>query len=143
MSEERAHNEKPVTYVEVIGDTVYGKHLITTIAISISFSLIGFFIGKQIFPSIAPEEMVKSYSLLLGIAGSLVALFINTILFKPKRTLNEVPSTSDELEDVYKQLRFDIEEERQSILNDPVTAQEMKEQGIYNMFIKEKEDKQK
>lgn len=143
MSEEKTHNEKPVTYVEVIGDTVYGKHLITTIAISVSFSLIGFFIGKQIFPSIAPAEMVQSYSLLLGIAGSLIALLINTLLFKPKRILNEVPSTSDELEDVYKKLQFDMEEERQSILDDPVTAHEMKDQGIYNMFIKEEGDKQK
>ncbi|MEI3614587.1 hypothetical protein [Pseudogracilibacillus sp. SO30301A] len=79
MSEEKTHNEKPVTYVEVIGDTVYGKHLITTITISVSFSLIGFFIGKQIFPSIAPAEMVQSYSLLLGIAGSLIALILNTL----------------------------------------------------------------
>ena len=143
MSNDRTNSEKPVTYVEVIGDTVYGKHLITTIAISVSFSLIGFFIGKQIFPQIAPEAMVKSYSLLLGIAGSLIALVINTFLFKPKRTLDEVPSTSDELEDVYKKLHFDIEEERKSILDDPVIANEMKEQGIYSMFIKDGEDKQK
>ncbi len=143
MTKEKTENEKPITYVEVIGDTVYGKHLITAITISVSFSLIGFFIGKQIFPAIAPAEMVQSYSLLLGIAGSLIALIINTFLFKPKRTLNEVPSTSNELEDVYQKLHFDMEEERQSILDDPVTAQEMKNQGIYNMFMKEEEDKQK
>ncbi|TQS76268.1 hypothetical protein DX933_02255 [Ornithinibacillus gellani] len=143
MTEEKIDHDKNRTYVEVIGDTVYGKHLIMTITISVSFSLIGYFIGKQVFPSIAPAEMVKSYALLLGIAGSLIALFINTLLFKPKRTLNEVPNTSDELENVYKQLHFDIEEERQSILDDPVIAQEMKEQGIYNMFMKEEEDKQK
>ncbi|MEI3613118.1 hypothetical protein [Pseudogracilibacillus sp. SO30301A] len=68
---------------------------------------------------------------------------LKTLLFKPKRTLNEVPSTSDELEDVYRKLQFDMEEERQSILDDPVIAQEMKDQGIYNMFIKEEGDKQK
>lgn len=142
MSEERKDNEKTITYVEVIGDTVYGKHLIITIALSVTLSLIGYFIGQRIFPSIAPEEMVQSYSLLLGIAGSLVALLINTFLFKPKRTLNEVPNTSDELEEVYKSLRLDIEEDRQSIKADPVLAQEMKDQGIYDMFMNEKEDKQ-
>ena len=138
MPEEQ--NEK-VEYVEVIGDTVYGKHLITTITLSIALSLIGFLIGKQIFPQIAPDQMVNSYSLMLGIAGSLIALVANTLLFKPKRTLNETPSTSAEITEVYKQLQFDIEEERESIKNDPVIAQEMKEQGIYEMFMKEEEEK--
>lgn len=131
------------TFVEVIGDTVYGKHLIITIGISIFLGLAGFFIGNKIFPSIASEEMTKSYSLLLGIAGSLMALIINTLLFKPKRSLNEVPSTSAELSEVYETMQFDMEEERQSILNDPVIAKEMKEQGIYDMFMKDEEDKLK
>ncbi|GGN51730.1 MULTISPECIES: hypothetical protein [Oceanobacillus] len=137
MAQQQKNKE---SYVEVIGDTVYGKHLIATISLSISLSLIGFFIGKQIFPHIAPEQMVKSYSLLLGIAGSLIALLINTLLFKPKRILNETPNTSAELTAVYQKLQFDIEEEREAILNDPVTAQEMKEQGIYDMFMEEKRE---
>ncbi|MBP2076989.1 hypothetical protein [Oceanobacillus polygoni] len=143
MSADREKTEEIDTYVEVIGDTVYGKHLISTIGISITLSLVGFFIGKSIFPKIAPEEMVQSYSLLLGIAGSLLALITNTLLFKPKRTLNEMPSTSDELGEVYKKLQFDMEEERKSILNDPVTIKEMKEQGIYDMFIQDEEDRRK
>lgn len=143
MSVDREKTEGIDTYVEVIGDTVYGRHLISTIGISITLSLVGFFIGKSIFPKIAPEEMVQSYSLLLGIAGSLLALIMNTLLFKPKRTLNEMPSTSDELGEVYKKLQFDMEEERKSILNDPVTIKEMKEQGIYDMFIQDEEDRRK
>ncbi len=71
----------------------------------------------------------------------MIALFTNTLLFKPKRTLNETPSTSDEISEVYRKLQFDIEEERQAIMDDPVIAQEMKEQGIYDMFMKEQEDK--
>ena len=138
MSEKQHKNEE---YVEVIGDTVYGRHLIITITLSISLSLIGFLIGKQIFPNIAPEQMVNSYSLMLGIAGSLIALLTNTLMFKPKRILNETPSTSAEISEVYKQLHFDIDEERESIKNDPVIAKEMKEQGIYDMFMKEEEEK--
>lgn len=135
--------KESITYVEVIGDTVYGKHLMITIGLSIATSLLFFYIGKQFFPLVAPEEMVQSYALLLGIAGSLLALVINTFLFKPKRTLNEVPNTSDELEEVYEKLHLDIEEDRQSIKDDPVLMKEMKEQGIYEMFMKEEEDKQK
>lgn len=144
MSQENNYQEEnSITYVEVIGDTVYGKHLIFTIVISISASLLGYFIGGKVFPSIAPEQMVRSYSLMLGILGSLLALVINTVLFKPKRTLNEVPNTSDELEEVYKKLGLDIEEERESIKNDPVIIEEMKQQGIYEMFMKEEGEKQK
>ncbi|WP_339227072.1 hypothetical protein NSQ77_16200 [Oceanobacillus sp. FSL K6-2867] len=143
MSAGKEKDERIISYVEIIGDTVYGKHLISTIGMSITLSLAGFFIGKGIFPKIAPEEMVQSYSLLLGIAGSLFALVINTLLFKPKRTLNEIPSTNDELTEVYKKMQFDIEEERESIMNDPVLKKEMKEQGIYDMFIQDEEDRRK
>jgi len=129
------------TYVEVIGDTVYGKHLMMTIIISVSLSLAGFFLGREvIFLSIAPEEMIQSYSLLVGIAGSLSGLIVNALLFKPKRTLNEKASTSDELSSTYEKMQLDINEERESILHDPVTAQEMKEQGFYDMFINEQEN---
>ncbi|AXI10256.1 hypothetical protein CUC15_15525 [Oceanobacillus zhaokaii] len=128
------------TYVEVIGDTVYDKHLIATICISLIFSLGAFLIGKSIFPRFAPETMVQSYSLLLGIAGSLVGLVVNALLFKPKRTLNETANTSEELKEVYEELQFDLAEERVAILNDPVLHKEMKELGIAEMYLAEKED---
>ncbi|WP_152655408.1 hypothetical protein [Oceanobacillus sp. CFH 90083] len=136
------------TYVEIIGDTVVGKHLIVTIFISVVLSFVGFFTGREfIFPRIAPEEMIQSYSLLSGIAGSVTGLLINTFLFKPKRTLNETVSTNNELSEIYEKLQLDMEEERASILNDPVTAREMKEQGFYDMFIsdekKEHDEKKK
>ncbi|RDW15477.1 hypothetical protein [Oceanobacillus chungangensis] len=128
------------TYVEVIGDTVYDKHLIATICISLIFSLGAFLIGKNIFPRFAPETMVQSYSLLLGIAGSLVGLVVNALLFKPKRTLSESANTSEELKEVYDELQFDLAEERIAILNDPVLHKEMKELGIAEMYLAEKED---
>lgn len=128
------------TYVEVIGDTVYDKHLIATICISLIFSLGAFLIGKSIFPRFAPETMVQSYSLLLGIAGSLVGLVVNALLFKPKRTLSETANSSEELSKVYEELQFDLAEERIAILNDPLLHKEMKELGIAEMYLAEKED---
>lgn len=134
--------KKSQSYVEIIGDTVVGKHLILTIMISVALSFLGFFAGRElIFPRIAPEEMIQSYSLLLGIAGSITGLLINTFLFKPKRTLNETASTNSELSEIYEKLQLDMEEERESILKDPVTIQEMKEQGFYEMFIPDEEEK--
>jgi uncharacterized membrane protein YgaE (UPF0421/DUF939 family) len=135
---EAGDTKKRVNYVEVIGDTVYGKHLIISIIISISFSLGLFHLGKFIFTQLAPENMVQSYSLLLGIAGSLIALLVNALLFKPKRKLLETSGTNEELGIVYSNLQLDLEAERESISNDPVTMEEMKEQGIYDMFFPRK-----
>jgi len=141
--QDKENNSQPESYVKVIGDTVYGKHLIAAICISVFLSLTGFFTGKAIFPYIAPDTMVQSYSLLLGIAGSLIGLLLNTFLFKPKRKLNETQGTNEELKEVYDELKLDIEEEREAILNDPVTMEEMKEQGIYDMFLSNEEGKHK
>ncbi|GIO18088.1 hypothetical protein J18TS1_11880 [Oceanobacillus oncorhynchi subsp. incaldanensis] len=133
---EEPEQKRSQAYVEIIGDTVVGKDLIMTISISVVLSFLGFFAGRElIFPRIAPEEMILSYSLLSGIAGSVTGLLVNTFLFKPKRTLNETASTNAELSEIYEKLQLDMKEERDSILNDPVTVAEMKEQGFYEMFI--------
>ncbi|WP_339179847.1 hypothetical protein [Oceanobacillus sp. FSL W7-1293] len=133
---EEPEQKRSQAYVEIIGDTVVGKDLIMTISISVVLSFLGFFAGRElIFPRIAPEEMILSYSLLSGIAGSVTGLLVNTFLFKPKRTLNETASTNAELSEIYEKLQLDMKEERDSILNDPVTMAEMKEQGFYEMFI--------
>lgn len=133
---EEPEQKRSQAYVEIIGDTVVGKDLIMTISISVVLSFLGFFAGRElIFPRIAPEEMILSYSLLSGIVGSVTGLLVNTFLFKPKRTLNETASTNAELSEIYEKLQLDMEEERDSILNDPVTTAEMKEQGFYEMFI--------
>ena len=133
--------QKEVEYVEVLGDTVYANHLIITIIVSGSFGLGGFLLGQKIFPGIAPENMANSYSLLLGIAGLVIALIINSFLFKPKRKLVEEESTGDKLLEIFGDYGLDIEEEREAIKNNPDILKELKDQGIYNMFFNDKEVK--
>jgi uncharacterized membrane protein YgaE (UPF0421/DUF939 family) len=99
-----------------------------------------FYLGKFIFPKVAPENMVQSYSLLLGIAGSLIALIVNALLFKPKRKLLETAGSEEELRVIYNNLQLDLESERENIANDPVIIEEMQEQGIYDMFFSGKGD---
>jgi len=135
------YNEENKEYVEVLGDTVYGKHMIITIIVSVFLGLGGFLLGQQIFPNIAPENMVNSYSLLLGIAGLVIALLINSILFKPKRKLIEEEGTGEKVNEVFEDYQMNIDEEREAIKNNPIVVNEMKEQGIYNMFFPEKEDR--
>ncbi|ALC88980.1 hypothetical protein AM500_03585 [Bacillus sp. FJAT-18017] len=134
------HDSDPHEYIEVLGDTVYGKHMIITIVVSVFLGLGGFLLGKEIFPNIAPENMVSSYSLLLGIAGLVIALIVNSFLFKPKRRLVEEESSVEKIHEIFHDYQLDLDEERKEIKNNPVVEKEMKEQGIYNMFFPEKEE---
>lgn len=136
---QKTSDGKEFEFVEVLGDTVYGKHLIVTILVSGSLGLGGFLLGQRIFPYIAPENMQNSYSLLLGVAGLVLSLIINSLLFKPKRKLVEEESTEDKLKEIFDDYGLNLDEEREAIKNDPAILKELKEQGIYNMFFSEKE----
>lgn len=132
--------KKEIEYVEVLGDTVYGRHMLITVIVSGSLGLGGFLIGKQIFPKVSPENMVDSYSLLLGIAGLVMALVINSFLFKPKRKLVEEESTGDKISELFEESGLSITEERESIKNNPIILKEMKELEVYNMFFPDREE---
>lgn len=137
--QQKNNEQNEIEYVEVLGDTVYGKHMITTIFVSGILGLGSFLIGQNIFPKIAPEEMINSYSLLLGIGGLVLSLIINALIFKPKRKLIKEESTVDKINEIFEDYGLNIEEEREAIKNDPVIMKEMKEQGIYNMFFSNEE----
>lgn len=128
---------KDAKYLEILGDTVLPANILYSVVISLVFSLGGFFIGKRIFPLIASEKMINSYSLLLGIAGSLIALVICSRLFKPNRILNESEGSTEGVLEAYRDLQLDAQEEMENIINDPVTRKEMEELGILKNFVKE------
>ncbi|USG66623.1 hypothetical protein NDK47_04800 [Brevibacillus ruminantium] len=117
-------------YIEILGDTVVPSRLLLSVIISIVASLGCYFLGKAIFPAIASEKMVPSYSLLLGIGGSLVALVINARFFTPSRVLTEAETSSEGFEEILLDLQADPKEEYDLIKNDPVTRKEVEELGI-------------
>lgn len=122
-------------YIEILGDTVVPKNLLYSVLISICFSLGGYLLGQVIFPLFAGERMVSSYSLLLGIAGCLMGLVINSRLFKPTRILKEAEATQEDIDEIFKDLQLNPEEEYEMIKKDPVTKKEMEELGIIDKFI--------
>ncbi|MEW9671825.1 hypothetical protein [Ammoniphilus sp. 3BR4] len=134
---ERVDEVKDEEYLEILGDTVLPANILYSVLISLFFSLGGFFIGKRVFPLISSEKMINSYSLLLGIAGSVLALVICSRLFKPNRILNESEGTSEGILEAYRDLQLDAQEEMENIINDPVTRKEMEELGILKNFVKE------
>jgi uncharacterized membrane protein (UPF0182 family) len=121
-------------YLEILGDTILPNHLLLAILLSVSVSLGGYNIGLRLFPSIANDNMVASYSLLLGILGSVLSLIISSIIFKPKRVLIEEETSSESMKQVFEDLQLDPVEELRLIENDPVTKKELEELGVLNSF---------
>lgn len=136
----RDRGQQAGEFVEVLGDTVYGKDLIFSIIGSAFLGMGGFLLGKQIFPIFAAENMINSYSLLTGIAGLVIALIINSFLFKPKRKLIEEKGTAGQVKEIFDDYQLDLDQERKAIRDNPAIMKEMKEQGIYEMFFPRKGD---
>ena len=135
-STEKQTGKSNETYLEVLGDTVVPSSILLSVVISKTFSIGGYFVGKSIFPSIAEPKMVASYSLLLGIAGSVLALILCAKLFKPSRILKEEESSVESFQEILRDMQVDAKEEYQLIVNDPVTRKEMEELGILDTFKK-------
>ncbi|BDH61674.1 hypothetical protein MTP04_18040 [Lysinibacillus sp. PLM2] len=131
---EESKGEHKEQYVEILGDTISGNQLITAIIFSVLISLAGFLIGQWIFPQIADEQMVDSYSLLLGIAGTVIMLVINSFIFRPKRILVDEEISYENMEEVFSSLQLDIDEELRLIEEDPTTKKELEDLGVLSIF---------
>jgi len=129
-----AKREQRQEYIEILGDTVVPSRILLSVIISILFSIGGFFLGKTIFPRLAEAKMVPSYSLLLGIGGSVLALVLCARLFQPSRILRETETSSEGLEEVLLDLQADPKAEYELLKDDPVTRKELEELGILDLF---------
>jgi hypothetical protein len=127
-------NNNTKTYLEILGDTILPNQLLLAILLSVGVSLGGYNIGLWLLPSFASENMVASYSLLIGISGSVISLVICSIIFKPKRLLIEEETSSESMKQVFEDLQLDPIEELKLIENDPVTKKELEELGVLNSF---------
>lgn len=139
METEMVRKEQQATtskkeYIEILGDTVVPVRILSAIVISICLSIGCYFLGKSFFPKIAEAKMVGSYSLLLGIAGSVLGLIICANLFKPSRILTEEETSSEGLEEILLSMQVDPKAEYDLIKDDPVTKKEMEELGILETF---------
>lgn len=121
-------------FLEILGDTIVPNQLLLAIILSVSISLGGYNIGLRIFPAIASENMVASYSLLLGIVGTVLSLALCSIIFKPKRILLEEETSFESMREVFEDLQLDPREELKLIENDPITKKELKDLGVLKHF---------
>lgn len=134
MKKENSKSNRSEEFVEIMGDTVSPTNVIFSIFISVALGLGGYLVGKQFFPMIADESMVKSYSLLLGIFGCVMALVLNAFLFRPKRVLTESQPNIEDSKRLLRDLQVDLDEEYEVIKHDPATRKEMEELEMLDTF---------
>ncbi len=125
------------TYADVWGDRVKVKSMLAAMLIGVVICLSMFMLGKHILAATSIDEsMANSYSLLFGVAGSLISAVISGILFKPQRELNEEDIETDDKASIIKELNLDMKEEAEALaFTDRKTIQEMKELGLYDVFV--------
>lgn len=134
MPQQQSTSDVKKNYFEILGDTILPKSLILAIIFNIFVSLGAYNLGLKFFPAVASENMVASYSLLVGILGGLFSLFICSLVIKPNRVLVEEHSSVDGMREAFHDLNLDPHEELEHIENDPITKKELEELGVYQQF---------
>lgn len=136
-SGQQATAENNEELVEVWGDTVSLSALIKSILIGAIFS-VSFFYASQLFLTkiVENQTLAHAYSMLCGLVGCLIAGFVCSILFKPKREILESENQSMEWFDL---LIEQWEKEGKSIgeldeLPEKI-VQELKELNLYDAFL--------
>lgn len=123
--------------VEVWGDTVSLSALIKSILIGASLSLCFFYYSQWVLDQVVENKnLAHAYSMLFGLLGCLLAGFICSILFKPKRKILESDHQSMQwFDDLIEQW----EKEGKSIgtvqdLPEKI-VQELKDLNLYDAFV--------
>ncbi|HCA5188314.1 TPA: hypothetical protein MW240_000158 [Acinetobacter baumannii] len=123
--------------VEVWGDTVSFPALVKSILIGAVLS-VSFFYSSQwaLDKFVENQSLAHAYSMLCGLLGCLIAGFICSILFKPKREILESENQSMEWFEI---LIGQWEKEGKSIgeIHDlpEKIVQELKELNLYDAFV--------
>lgn len=119
-------------FAEVWGDTVVLKELFLASIIGIDFTMAFFIVGSQFFASREglDPQLAKGYSLMVGIGGCILAAFISSKLFRPKRIIANSMDQSNII-GILKEEGCNIEEEIQAFKEAKgQELEEMKELGF-------------
>jgi len=122
--------------VEVWGDTVDQRHLGCAIAIGVAISLGGFLGANHVLAaSVSRPELARTYAMLAGLVGCVIAGVVCAFLFKPKRLVIEGRDADPFWrQDVLEKLAGETGD-LGAIADLPASViQEMKELEIYELF---------
>ncbi|CAO3359213.1 hypothetical protein [Azospirillum palustre] len=127
--------------IEVWGDTVDSVHLGLAMAIGCAISLGAFLLANRILAGlVAAPEMARAYSMLVGLAGCLVAGALCARLFPPKREVVDRAADPAWRETLMAELRAEPGGFGRLADLPPAAVAELKEMGLYDLFAAEERD---
>lgn len=104
--------------------------------IGLGFYFLGYFILNKYVKALDPQ-LIKGYSMILGVLGCILAGIISSILFKPQRILEETSPTKKDLIEVLDEYGIKFEEEIQALEElSPREKIELKESELFAEVLK-------
>lgn len=143
-SQKDVSSENNDELVEVWGDTVSFPALVKSIFIGAALSVSFFYSSQWVLGKFVENQTLNhAYSMLCGLAGCLIAGFICSVLYKPKREILESENQSMEWFEI---LIDQWEKEGKSIgeIHDlpEKLVQELKELNLYDAFVAHAQQRQ-
>lgn len=127
--------KRQVQLAEVWGDVVDVRHLLWAIIIGCAISLPAFLAASWLFTQFVPTpDLARTYALLVGLAGCLIAGAICAKLFPPKRVLKEEMSDVAAREEALAELAAETGDLGNIKDLPPAAVQELRDLGIYDLF---------
>ena len=127
--------KRPVQLAEVWGDVVDIRHLWWSIIIGCAIALPAFLGSSWIFTQfVSTPALARTYALLVGLAGCLIAGAICAKLFRPKRVLEEEMTDLAAREEALAELAAETGDLGNIEDLPPAAAQELRDLGIYDLF---------
>jgi hypothetical protein len=125
-------------YVEVWEDTVSIRDLVYSILLSLVLGFVFYLLCYRIISKVEgiDQNLLKGYSLIGGVIGCILAGIISSIIFKPKRIIEDSTTTSEDILSVIKDHNISLEQEKEFINQlDKETIEELKDAGLYDKII--------
>jgi 2C-methyl-D-erythritol 2,4-cyclodiphosphate synthase len=125
-------NHSTKQFAEVWGDTLVLKELFLSAVLGIALTMAGYLIGVSYFAGIKglSKSLITGYALMTGIVGCVAAGVIASMLYKPKRTVEDM-IVQEDIAAVLKAGDMTLEEETLAMNNlDKQVLAEMQELNL-------------
>lgn len=124
--------------IEMWGDTVDSRHVGGAVAIGVGVAVPAYLVAAEVFTSFVDEEALgRSYALLTGLAGCLVAAVVCARLFKPKRVLVEAEGSQEARAAAFETIRREVGDIGDPALLSPAVQRELHQLNLYDALVAE------
>jgi len=127
--------DRELKLVEVWGDVVDIVHLCWAVVLGCICSLPAYLVAVEVFQTfVDTESLAKTYALLVGLAGCLVAGTLSAKRFPPKRILEQDAQDPAAQAEALDELREETGDLGEIADLPPAAIEELKALGVYDLF---------